>query len=242
MVGGHRYGLVGLTFLLAIGLVPTRAQATTVAEYGEPTGALEIVLPAVNAFDRAFETFSGCLGEPTVLFEDLPGRKGEYRVGISTIALNPNRATQGMDQVVVHELAHHLMISCEIDKNTSFRDAFYASQGIPPTRGWYDYSAGWSEAPAEQFAEAVSLYVLSRNTNRIVIQSATLTEVAELALPAVVVSQWVPKAAADKSFESAANRMRLTSRSMVEAGTLLGLPSRTRFLGTALGRPAWRKQ
>jgi len=194
--------VVAATLALFMAVMAPGVGAALVTEANAPTGAMAVVVPAVDAFEVSFSKYRGCLGEPTIVFEDLPGRKGEYRVGLSTVALNPNRSVDDMAQVVVHELAHHLMIECGIDQDKPFQDAFYASQGIPLGRGWYDYSDGWSATPAEQFSEAVSLTVLGTNTGRIAISQAAAELVQGLAGPVAGSSVFVPKRAAGREVRS----------------------------------------
>ena len=211
--------------------------ADFVVEANAPTGAMAVVVPAVDAFGSSFSKYRGCLGEPTIVFEDLPGRKGEYRVGLSTVALNPHRPVHDMAQVVVHELAHHLMIECGIDQDKTFQEAFYASQGIPLGLGWYDYSDGWSATPAEQFSEAVSLTVLGTNTGRIAISKAAAELVQGLAGPAGGPSVLVPKRAAGREVRSTSSQSVLTAT--VEAGASVELDfsplARRTSLGPAVG-------
>lgn len=194
--------MVAATLALFMAVMVPGVGAALVTEANAPTGAMAVVVPAVDAFETSFSKYRGCLGEPTIVFEDLPGRKGEYRVGLSTVALNPNRSVDDMAQVVVHELAHHLMIECGIDQDKPFQEAFYASQGIPLGRGWYDYSDGWSATPAEQFSEAVSLTVLGTNTGRIGISQAAAELVQGLASPVAGSSVFVSKRAAGREVRS----------------------------------------
>lgn len=188
--------VIGLMIGLFSTIAVAGADAASVSDANAPTGALGVVRPAVDAFEVAFAPLAPCFGDPTILFEDLPGRKGEYRVGSSTVAINPNRVVSDMDQVVVHELAHHLMIACNIDSDRLFQQAFYASQGVPSSIGWYDYSDGWAATPAEQFAEAVSQVVLSTNDGRINIAPASVDLVRGLAANTSDSPDFVPKQAA----------------------------------------------
>jgi hypothetical protein len=109
-----------------------------------------------------------------VIFEDLPGRKGEYRTASGTVVVNPNREVSSMTYTVIHELAHHATISCGVHRDGVLTEAFYAAQQLPGERGWFDGSAGWSGTPAEQFAEGVVLVVLGSNDGRISLSSAAV--------------------------------------------------------------------
>jgi hypothetical protein len=237
-----RVGVGAVIILLTAltGAVP--ALAADVSEAGAPEGAIAVVVPAVEAFEEVFAAFDACLGQPTILFENLPGRKGEYRVGLSTVALNPNRPVDGMAQVVVHELAHHLMIACGLDRDPAFRESFYLSQGLSLDRGWYDYSEGWSATPAEQFAEVATRYVLGMSGDRIRVESAALAVVAELAGPVTTTARWSPKASAtevvnrehSRTFNAALTALAVETQSMQILP--MGRPS----LGAAIGLSGWR--
>ena len=159
------------------------AQAAEINSANTTSAAVEKIEPAVTAFENTFSTLSGCLGSPTIIFENLQGRKGEYRVGTSTIAINPNRSIDDMPAVVVHELGHHLFIECSIDRDSQFRESFYAAQGITDTRSWYDSSAGWAATPAEQFSEAVALYVLGAKGSSMAISDEALDLIAAIGRP-----------------------------------------------------------
>jgi len=233
----RRYTIIVATLALSMAVGVPDVGAAYVVEAHAPSGAMAVVLPAVDAFGSSFSQYQGCLGEPTIVFEDLPGRKGEYRVGLSTVALNPHRPVADMGQVVVHELAHHLMIECGIDQDKTFQEAFYASQGIPPGRGWYDYSDGWSATPAEQFSEAVSLTVLGTNTGRIRISKAAAELVRDLAGSVAGSSVFVPKRAVGRELRSASSQSALAAT--FEAGASVGLDflpfARRTSLGPAVG-------
>ena len=233
----RRYTVVAVGLAVFMAVMVPGADAAIVTEANAPTGAMAVVLPAVAAFEGSFSKYQGCLGEPTIVFEDLPGRKGEYRVGLSTVALNPNRSVDDMAQVVVHELAHHLMIECGIDQDKSFQEAFYASQGIPLGRGWYDYSGGWSATPAEQFSEAVSLMVLGTNTGRIGISKTAAELVRDLASPVVGSSVFVPKRAVGREVRSTSSQSAFAAT--IEAGASVESEfsqfARRTLLGPAVG-------
>ncbi len=237
-IGSVRKSLVlGATVAMFSTMAVSGADAAYVADANAPAGALAVVLPAVDAFETSFRPLASCLGNPTILFEDLPGRRGEYRVGSSTVAVNPNRVVADMAQVVVHELAHHLMIACKIDSDQQFQKAFYASQGIPESIGWYDYSDGWAATPAEQFAEAVSQMVLSTSTGRINIAPPSVDLVRGLAGETSDPSIFVPKRAATGTQRSTSNRdsySAITEQTLRVALEIPG-PTRRTSLGGAVG-------
>lgn len=203
------------------------AQAAEINSANTSSAAIEKIEPAVTAFENTFSALSGCLGSPTIIFENLQGRKGEYRVGTSTIAINPNRSIDDMPAVVVHELGHHLMIECSIDRDVEFRESFYAAQGIADSRSWYDTSDGWEATPAEQFSEAVSLYVLGEKGSRVAISDEALDLIGMLAhpnsigtrLPTAIAATGRPTPEAAPLNHATLQAAPSTSQQMIESGT-----------------------
>lgn len=58
---------------------------------------------------------------------------------------------------LVHELAHHLELSCP--SHLAMRRRFLAAQGLDPATPWFGGDV-WEDIPSEQFAEAVVQMVL----------------------------------------------------------------------------------
>ena len=178
MSGRVTSGVMSTVIAFVVIIIPHQAQAAQYSTTNAPNGAVAVITPAVEAFESTFSD-RACLTEASITFEALSGRLGEYR-GRGQIVINPNRPIATMPATVSHELGHHLMIACLIHLDEDFTKRFYAAQGIPSARGWFDYSAGWGATPAEQFAEAVSLYATGYRDGRIAIASATLELVEEL--------------------------------------------------------------
>lgn len=175
-----------LVVTMWIALLPAVADAAEVSSDGSPLGAVAIVQAATQTFENAFPLQAECIGNVSVVFENLPGRRGEYRVGLNEIAINPNREIDTMAVVAVHEMAHHLMIACGVSNDEAFRVDFFKAQGLDTGRSWFDYSAGWSATPAEHFAEVVTDFVLGTSTGRIRIDESATQLVARLAFPRFV--------------------------------------------------------
>ena len=67
-------------------------------------------------------------------------------------------ATAGsLSASLVHELAHHLELSCP--SHSGVRVRFLVAQGMDPATAWFGGEV-WEETPSEQFAEAVVHVVL----------------------------------------------------------------------------------
>lgn len=172
-------GTVVLIAALSVAVVPVPAGATQ-RDNDTPKGAERAVALAVEAFEHAIGSRYDCVTEPSVRFEILAGRKGEYRPHDGSIAINPNRPVRTMPVTVVHELGHQFMVSCAIHGDVAFTEAFYAAQGLPAARSWFDYSEGWSNAPAEHFAEAIAWHTLGDTDGRIQLTEQTRELISEL--------------------------------------------------------------
>lgn len=81
--------------------------------------------------------------------------RGRYLDGVIEVRV-PATAPR-IEEVVVHELAHHLDATC--DEFDDVREEFLVTQGSAPP--WYS-GPSWEETPAEQFAEAVTIVVFDR--------------------------------------------------------------------------------
>jgi len=137
---------------------------------------------------QAYDEWNGHLGARrkcssgvTIVFEELSGLRGEYRTGTGEIVIDPTASAHGLDSIVVHELSHHTFLACGAAADAEFTAAFYAAQSIPTGRDWFDYSAGWSQVPAEHFAEALATIVVGSGEGGIAISSETVG----------VVSRWL---------------------------------------------------
>lgn len=132
-----------------------------------------IVSDAAAIWEANLGVRRSCSTGVTIVFEELSGRRGEYRPGARTVALDPRRPRSGLPATVAHELSHHTFLSCGAFADPEFTDAFYRAQGLPPGRGWFDYGAGWSATPAEHFAEAMAAVTTGRSEGGITITDAT---------------------------------------------------------------------
>ncbi len=100
---------------------------------------------------------TACSAGASIIFAELDGRRGEYRTRSAEVVIDPTASTAGLDAIVIHELSHHTFLACGAFADAEFSAAFYAAQGLPAERDWFDYSHGWSATPAEHFAEAMAV-------------------------------------------------------------------------------------
>jgi hypothetical protein len=122
-----------------------------------PTQTQEAVARAHQAWHDGLGSREACSSGVSMTFETLEGRRGEYRTGDAQVVIDPTDSVNGIESIVVHELSHHTFLACGAFADADLKDAFYASQGIPAGRDWFDYSHGWANTPAEHFAEAMAV-------------------------------------------------------------------------------------
>ncbi|MDJ0953275.1 MAG: hypothetical protein QNJ81_06310 [Acidimicrobiia bacterium] len=117
----------------------------------------------------------GCSAGVTIVYEPLSGRRGEYRTRTAEVVIDPNDSQDGLGAIAVHELSHHTFLACGAFADNDFKDAFYAAQGLPEDRDWFDYAAGWSATPAEHFAEAMAITIYGSGEGGISVGEETST-------------------------------------------------------------------
>ena len=119
----------------------------------------QIVDTAYAQWHSSLGVRQGCSGTAKVIYEEIDGRRGEYRTRTGEIVIDPSDSTSGLGSIVVHELSHHTFLACGAFADEDFTSAFYAAQDLPEGRDWFDYAVGWSAAPAEHFAEAMAITI-----------------------------------------------------------------------------------
>jgi hypothetical protein len=120
-----------------------------------PTDFRVVVDGALSAARRELPMVADCI-EGFIIRPDWElDDRARYSSGVIDIRV-PATAPR-IEEVVVHEVAHHLDATCGRVDNV--RNQFLATQGS--TSPWHS-GPSWEETPAEQFAEAVTLVVLDR--------------------------------------------------------------------------------
>ena len=122
-----------------------------------PTQTQDAVAHAQQVWQDGLGSREACSSGVSMAFEALDGRRGEYRTREAEVVIDPTADSAGIESIVVHELSHHTFLACGAFADADLKDAFYASQGIPQGRDWFDYSHGWANTPAEHFAEAMAV-------------------------------------------------------------------------------------
>lgn len=162
--------------LLIAGMLIGPVAGSTVAYADTPTVSTETQTAVTQAYDqwsRSLGARQACSAGVTVVYEELSGRRGEYRTGDGQVVIDPTDSATGLNAIVAHELSHHTFLACGAFADAEFTDAFYASQGLPAQRDWFDYSAGWSAAPAEHFAEAMAAVIVGAGEGGIAVAAST---------------------------------------------------------------------
>ncbi len=156
--------------LLITAAIPAGATVTVDSTNGTP-GAVASAEQGARLWQSALSARGGCLGNASITFGQLSGRKGEYDTKSAIVTIDPDVAESEVAGIVIHELAHHAHLRCGAYADAAFTSAFYRAQGLPEGRGWFDYSAGWAATPAEIFAEAVALDVIGKKPHGIQVTS-----------------------------------------------------------------------
>lgn len=159
---------------VGVGWLPNAANASTDSPDAVVDQTYELWQSALGARQE-------CASGAAIVLEALSGRRGEYRPATRQVVLDPRSDPGDMAGVLIHELAHHAFLSCGVFADQDFTDAFYAAQALPADRDWFDYTAGWSLTPAEQFAEATAVAITGRGEGGIEVT----TEAADL------ISRWL---------------------------------------------------
>lgn len=162
--------------LLVAGMLIGPITGATVASADTPSVSSE----TQSAVDAAHTQWlsglgvrDGCSSGASIVFEQLDGRRGEYRTRSATVVVDPTDDIAGMAQIVIHELSHHTFLACGVFADAEFTEAFYAAQGLPAGRDWFDYSAGWGATPAEHFAEAMAVTISGSGQGGIAVGAET---------------------------------------------------------------------
>jgi len=160
--------------LLLVGMLIGPVAGSTAALADTPSADVEAIV--TSAYDQWYDslgTRQDCSSSVSIIFEKVDGRRGEYRTRTGEVVIDPTDSTDGMAAIVIHELSHHTFLACGAFADQEFTSAFYASQGLPEGRDWFDYAAGWSATPAEHFAEAMAITISGSGEGGIPVGSET---------------------------------------------------------------------
>lgn len=161
--------------LLLAGILIGPLSGPLLAATAAPTPSVEAVVEeAYEQFRAGLGVRQSCSSGVSIVFEELPSRRGEYRTATGEVVIDAGDGADGIAGIVVHELAHHTFLRCGIFAEADFTQAFYATQRLPVGRDWFDYSAGWAQSPAEHFAEAMAYTISGYGEGGIRITSETV--------------------------------------------------------------------
>lgn len=165
---------IGMSILATLLLFPALPAGATVSVQSDaPSAAVaDAVGSAASRWERALSARAGCVGSVSITFEDLNARRGEYRTREAKVVIDIAVSASEAPRVAIHELAHHAFVACGGYADASLTSAFYAAQGLPENRGWFDYSAGWAATPAELFAEAMTAVIDGGTAHGVSVTSA----------------------------------------------------------------------
>lgn len=183
-----------MALLLAGTLIgPVLGSSVAYADTPAVTAEIETIVDAAyEQWHSSLGVRQSCSSGVTFVYEALDGRRGEYRTQTGEVVVDPTDSVAGMDTIVTHELSHHTFLACGAFADEDFRTAFYAAQGLPEDRDWFDYATGWSATPAEHFAEAMAITIAGSGDGGIPVGSETTA----------VVSRWLAGAPTAPSADS----------------------------------------
>lgn len=121
-----------------------------------------------DGFAAAAPAAVACMGDVRLEASRQLDDLARYDQGTATIEVRVPANAASLEASLIHELAHHLEISCP--SHAEFRPAFLAAQGHPAETPWFA-DVAWEQKPSEQFAEAVVAATLGdRRRNQLTIQ------------------------------------------------------------------------
>lgn len=163
--------------LLVVGMMlgPALGPAAALADSSPSDEVQAIVTSAYDEWNDSLGVRQDCSSSVTLTYEEIDGRRGEYRTSTGQVAIDPTDSLDGMGAIVIHELSHHTFLACGAFADEDFTAAFYTAQGLPEDRDWFDYAAGWSATPAEHFAEAMATAIHGSGEGGIPITAETIT-------------------------------------------------------------------
>ncbi len=150
--------LVGLAGLILVTAGLARGGTGAVAEpvvVEGPADFQAVVNEAVAEARAGLPAVIDCIEGVTIRPDWELDDRAWYHNGVIDIRV-PATAPR-IEELVLHELAHHLDAECA--RTDEVRDRFLVAQNsVAP----WDSGPTWEETPAEQFAEAVTIVVLDR--------------------------------------------------------------------------------
>ncbi len=160
------------------------AQAAEINSANTTSAAVEKIEPAVTAFENTFFDVIRLPRKPHHHLRESPGSKRRVPSGHFDDRHQPR--TEASTICLPWSCTNSATISSSNAQSTETLSSANRSmppQGITDTRSWYDSSAGWAATPAEQFSEAVALYVLGAKGSSMAISDEALDLIAAIGRP-----------------------------------------------------------
>jgi hypothetical protein len=174
---------------------PVAGASVAYADSSTPSPEVRAAVDAATAeWQSSLGVRHDCSSGVSIVYDEIDGRRGEYRTASSVVAVDPTDGTDGLEAIVIHELSHHTFLACGVFADADFKQAFYAAQGIPSDRDWFDYAGGWSQTPAEHFAEAMATAIVGNGEGGIPVGVDTVA----------VVTRWLAGAPLTRAEEPSA--------------------------------------
>ena len=111
-----------------------------------------------SQFLATFPAHTNCIGDVTLRASKTITDRAMYDPVTATVTVKVPATPALLQGALIHEWAHHVEYQCPAQE--AMRAAFLIAQGFPADTGWRT-GPSWAMTPAEQYAEAAILLVLS---------------------------------------------------------------------------------
>jgi hypothetical protein len=167
----YRSGVMLLAVIVLAGAsgCGTRAPAALVMGESVPDDVSVLAEATWGRFLETIPARQGCMDDVRLETSRELEVRGRYEPTMRVVTLRIPHTTPRLERTLVHEFAHHLEFSCP--EHHELRAPFLAAQGHPPDTAWLAgasvdaHGAGaWAAVPSEQWAEAITEFVLGERT------------------------------------------------------------------------------
>ncbi|MPZ54792.1 MAG: hypothetical protein GEU79_19055 [Acidimicrobiia bacterium] len=144
--------------LLLMGLVLVSLASCSSFEDSLPPDLAVVVDEVRSEMITALPRLAECVSEATIEHAWELDDRAQYLPESGTVIVRVPATEPQLRVSIVHELAYHVDLGCELAP----RRAFLKSQGFVHGTTWKD-GPSWEQTPSEQFAVAVALVVTGSN-------------------------------------------------------------------------------
>lgn len=129
-----------------------------------PNDVRALALGTWDLFLNAFPARRACIPPVTLSHAWELADRAAYDPAERAVVLRVPGTAPNLRASLVHEFAHHLESTC--DAHASLRRPFLVATGSAPSSPWFG-GRDWEQIPSEQYAEAVTVYVLDERPSHL---------------------------------------------------------------------------